>query len=424
MIETLEIKNYKNIKEVKLRIRPVTILIGPNGSGKSNIIQSLILLKQSKNSNELIIKGKYRDFITIEDISFFKDINKRIKFIIQGKKLFPTSSEEKSSDFEELRYSIVNTFDKGILENQTININMDLSKRSLKYSLKLHQESNIPFLEGKEIVIRNLGEVGGNCYIRFKGIHFEKLSKLEKDLILRLETIKEELGQIFFIPSIRGISFSSSPLTESTSEEFFSSDTIIQQNEDLLGTLGYKPEITDKISSWTERITGVPIKSRVIPNKQVIIQSSEEIPINITHEGFGLNQLIFLLTQLYLVPKESILTIEEPEAHLHPKAQAELIDVLHQNIIDKKLKIIIATHSEHVLLGFLSKVAKKELKYSDIAVYYCEKTPEGTKINQRDIDSEGRIEGGMPGFFEHNLDELQDFLNNLKKSIASKEPKE
>ena len=44
----IDINGYKSIKELKLKLQPINILIGANGSGKSNFLSFFDFLKHSK----------------------------------------------------------------------------------------------------------------------------------------------------------------------------------------------------------------------------------------------------------------------------------------------------------------------------------------------------------------------------------------
>ncbi len=51
MIESIEFKNFKALRDTTLPLGPLTILVGPNGSGKSTVLQALELLRQTGNKN-------------------------------------------------------------------------------------------------------------------------------------------------------------------------------------------------------------------------------------------------------------------------------------------------------------------------------------------------------------------------------------
>lgn len=95
---------------------------------------------------------------------------------------------------------------------------------------------------------------------------------------------------------------------------------------------------------------------------QLIVRQVTGMSIPITHNGLGYNNLIFMSLLLAKMQVDSdgkylgsnakvfpILAIEEPEAHLHPTMQFQLIKFLKKNIGDKKVKqIFITSHSTHI----------------------------------------------------------------------------
>ena len=67
-----------------------------------------------------------------------------------------------------------------------------------------------------------------------------------------------------------------------------------------------------------------------------------------------------VLAQCYYAPEGSILILEQPEAHLHPKAQSELADVLIDVVKNRNIQIILESHSEHLLLRLMRRIAEEE----------------------------------------------------------------
>jgi len=51
MIETLSLRNFKILREVDVRLRPLTLIVGPNASGKSSLLQALAGLTKSGSQN-------------------------------------------------------------------------------------------------------------------------------------------------------------------------------------------------------------------------------------------------------------------------------------------------------------------------------------------------------------------------------------
>src|SRR5436309_3984014 len=49
MLEYINIKNFKSIKELSLNLKKINIFIGANRTGKSSVFQAIMLLKQSES---------------------------------------------------------------------------------------------------------------------------------------------------------------------------------------------------------------------------------------------------------------------------------------------------------------------------------------------------------------------------------------
>ena len=84
-----------------------------------------------------------------------------------------------------------------------------------------------------------------------------------------------------------------------------------------------------------------------------------------------------VLVLCYYVPKGSILILEQPEAHLHPRVQSELADLLIEVVKNRNLQIILESHSENLIVRLMRRVAEEQISKDDTAFYFCEMN-EGT----------------------------------------------
>jgi predicted ATPase len=100
------------------------------------------------------------------------------------------------------------------------------------------------------------------------------------------------------------------------------------------------------------------------------------------------------------------LLIEQPEIHLHPKAQATLGDLLMEVVKAGDRQVIVETHSEHLLARIQRRIAEQKFSHEQVAIYYFEPTPSGTKIHRLELDEYGQLVEPIPeGFFEEGLEE-------------------
>ena len=102
---------------------------------------------------------------------------------------------------------------------------------------------------------------------------------------------------------------------------------------------GKSNRLIDQVSAWMAEISpGIKLTAQLLPlieKAKLIIRYSGDrlisdpfLPVNV---GFGIPYVLPLITELLLSNKESLLLIENPESHLHPKGQstiAQLISLL------------------------------------------------------------------------------------------------
>lgn len=142
--------------------------------------------------------------------------------------------------------------------------------------------------------------------------------------------------------------------------------------------------------------------------------------VAISDVGSGISQVLPVLINLALCRKDSrdkpkaILITEQPELHLHPKAQADLADLFIQSLFedDECTKLngqmhVIETHSELLMLRIKKRVAEGILKPDDVAINYVWQDQEGcSHIKQIRLDHEGNFIDSWPhGFFEESFNE-------------------
>jgi predicted ATPase len=135
--------------------------------------------------------------------------------------------------------------------------------------------------------------------------------------------------------------------------------------------------------------------------------------ISVVNEGYGTNQIIQLITTLVIVPVNSVILIEEPEIHLHPKAQIDLVE----NIIDISLKenkqIIMTTHSENILFRILSLIKEKRISIDDVSIIHFNYENNVTKTEQLEINEFGQVKGGLRSFFDVQIDQFNKMLPKI-----------
>lgn len=187
---------------------------------------------------------------------------------------------------------------------------------------------------------------------------------------------------------------------------------------DLLPDLLFRsPELVEDTNEWLKRLDiGYELVVKPVGTDSGdlfevrLIDTRRKEPVNVAlpDVGFGISQLLPFIVQS-LVAEGQIISIEQPEVHVHPKLQADLGDLLAEAIKEpRQNRFIVETHSEHLILRLQRLVYKGEIKPEDVSVIYVSRGPEGAKAERLHLDKEGDFIDEWPnGFFLERLRELR-----------------
>ena len=111
----------------------------------------------------------------------------------------------------------------------------------------------------------------------------------------------------------------------------------------------------------------------------------------LTDVGFGVSQVLPVVTLLQYVPEGSTVILEQPEIHLHPLAQANLADVIVNAAMHRRVQVILESHSEHLLLRLQRRVAEAVISPDDIKLYFCDAHEGVSELELLELDLFGQI---------------------------------
>jgi hypothetical protein len=125
---------------------------------------------------------------------------------------------------------------------------------------------------------------------------------------------------------------------------------------------------------------------------QAIVKTrSSSSDVFLTDVGFGVSQVLPVITLLQYVPEGSTVLLEQPEIHLHPLAQAELAEVIIQAVQHRGIQVVLESHSEHLLLRLQRRIADGSLNPDEVSLYFCDAPQGQSQLTELDVDMLGRI---------------------------------
>jgi predicted ATPase len=179
-------------------------------------------------------------------------------------------------------------------------------------------------------------------------------------------------------------------------------------------------QIEAEVRDWFEQF-GVASNISLAPlgstnyYRVLVVDPYTGVKANLADIGFGASQTLPIIIESFLAPPDSCLLIEQPEIHLHPKAQSILGDLFIKASQEYHRAFIIETHSEHILARIRRRIAEGKIDSESVAIYYFEPSPKGSQIQRVTLNEKGQYESFPPGlFFEEDLTEAFEHLKAMK----------
>lgn len=151
-----------------------------------------------------------------------------------------------------------------------------------------------------------------------------------------------------------------------------------------------------------EDSTGSPFQIRVKINA---------LATNLVDVGYGVSQVIPILVDSFRAAPGQILLLQQPEVHLHPRAQAELGTFLANLVKHDQKQFIVETHSDYLVDRVCMDVRDgKTLKPEDVLILFFERMDSEVIIHPITVDKNGNIENAPASYRSFFLKEEQRYL--------------
>lgn len=363
MIEHIRLSNFKVSKNINLPIAALTVLAGLNGAGKSTSLQALALLRQSyeKSGNTAILAlaGSLVRLGEGEDILSETALTDQVTLkIIENGKPYTWEFEARS-------------------QNKQLNVINPPDVAPFLYN------KNFQFLQADRITPKTLFPQS-NVQNEFLGVGGEYTI----DYLSRY-------GDQIVVNEMRCASLS---------------NTI---PDELISKIASTSRLNDQVAAWLQFLSpGVRLKlDRIKGTDDVQLQfnyvshvhdlNQNRRPTNV---GFGLTYSLPIIVACLASPKGSLLLLENPEAHLHPRGQAALGELLARCAADG-VQIIVETHSDHLLDGIRLATKNSLIQANQVAMHFFTRSYETGDANVASpkMHQNGKLDFWPDGFFDQAL---------------------
>ena len=228
-------------------------------------------------------------------------------------------------------------------------------------------------------------------------VKFSPVLQIYESGIFSFFVFREELHNMIHVPGLRGNPERVYPRTATgpdfpgTFEHYVA--TIIadweRKRDDRLKRL--EAMLTDLGLTW--KISAKPVNDTQIELQVGRLSKARRDGgdlVSIADVGFGVSQVLPVLVALLVAEPGQLVYLEQPELHLHPRAQYALAKILAETA-KRGVKLVVETHSALLLLNLQTLVAKGDLDPNLVKLHWFSRSDEDgtTSIESADLDENG-----------------------------------
>lgn len=370
----LSIEGYKCFKEnTTFKFNNITLLTGSNSAGKSSVIQSLLLLKK-------ISQGSISEESPMIDM-----------------------------DLNDPNYALeLGTYD----------------------DIKTRSDNDYEIFFNSEPADITFALNGGTAEIKLKdNTNAEKHVKVYSDKI-SIESFKNNLGNGFVYLNAERMAphyvYENTDFADFCDCHGRNTGNVIQkhENDDCSITRAFSNSDKNKwsieLDKWIDYIfPGVAVE--IIPSGGDLYQM-KMLGSAATNVGFGITYALPILVSGLTVPNDGILIVENPEAHLHAKAQSNMGYFLAR-MAAAGVRVIIETHSEHIVNGIRRMIVegKSEMSHEDMTIYFFQNKVGEKDIKEITMDDIGNLSEFPVDFFDQVRQDMLELMKLERKRKGMKD---
>ena len=381
MITSIKLEHFKCFKDLKLPFGSLTLLTGVNAAGKSSAIQPLVLLHQTliqkRFSKSLLLNGPLLRLGRFGDV--MDEVHGRDSFAIgisakESSIRWVFNSDSKESVVAQISDRIV-----------TVNGNQLPASQLISDSFFFPYSNEAKSLLETEIWLSNL------LYLSTERIGPRETYPADMGLADKVELGSEGELTPWFLHVNRERQVHSSLCLDATT-------TLARQVEARL----------------SDFFPGAGLELKPVEGANLVTMLIRTSPSGNFHRpqnvGYGLTNILPILAACLAASPQQPVIIENPEAHLHPAAQAKMGRFLAQ-VAATGVQVILESHSDHILNGIRRAVKERILTPESVMIHFFrrqnQESDQGSQVISPVMNESGVIDHWPRGFFDQYDEDLE-----------------
>lgn len=130
---------------------------------------------------------------------------------------------------------------------------------------------------------------------------------------------------------------------------------------------------------------------------QILVQTGGP-NTNLVDVGYGVSQALPLIVEALRAPQPTLFLLQQPEVHLHPRAQAAMGTFFVRLAHSHKHSFVVETHSDYIVDRVRLEVARGNIAKEDVALLWFDKPKLETHVHEIRLDAQGNVVDPPPGY--------------------------
>jgi len=359
MISHVRIERFKCFEDQLITFSKLTLLAGANGAGKSTAIQSILLLRQSRlednitDRQRLVLNGDLVQVGTAKDAIYIRSQEDNIRFTLAFED-YPTATYswvflyDKASSHQHFLLASSNEYPPHLGPFDECFSYLVAERWGPRLTYPMSESARDSMSVGTR------GEYAAHCLAEFGSDPIPNVSL----------SLPNEDGQVNFS----------------------------LENQTQLWMRRLVPDIVFHVDSIL-KADRVRLEARFFAEQTDYLRP--------TNMGFGITYSLPIVVAALMARKNTMLIVENPEAHLHPASQSQMGQFLAQ-VASAGVQVVLETHSDHILNGVRIAVMNKLIDKESVDIQFFDrgsKTGE-TRVIKPKMYENGRLDSWPKGFFD------------------------
>ncbi len=438
MFTQLRVNNFKAWQgEHRVELAPLSLFLGTNSAGKTSLLQMLLLLKQTAESPDrrqhLNLGGQPGDVLHLggfKDIVSGHDAKRVLAFGLR----FTGSRPTKKGPIE-IEYDVSYCQAPG-----GVPVVKSLMYASGDWTFKAERgprggyrlTTADPGPGGK---VGEAGLLTARKYEPERSVAFSAQAVAAlgldgghvQDLALQMvEALKQivYLGPLREQPQRTYLWNQQNPGDLGTKGEFAIQSLVASANDRAKPTeTGGRGWLVERVSHWLKKLEvadGFSLEHEGSSVHYEVLVHQGKIKANLVDVGFGVSQVLPVVTLAYFVPEGSTVILEQPEIHLHPLAQTKLADLFVEVSRQRRVQFLVETHSEILFRRLQFLIADEHISPEKCRLYFVKRGKEIAALHRLEVDEFGRIKNWPDKFFGDAIGEVERQTRRMIERLAKR----